>query len=89
MDTVFKALADPTRRKILELLKTRDMTAGEIGAHFGITGASMSHHLDILKQARLVVAEREGQFIHYSLNISVFEEVLKLFISMFGKEKHS
>jgi ArsR family transcriptional regulator, arsenate/arsenite/antimonite-responsive transcriptional repressor len=89
MDIIFKALADPTRRKILELLKTRDMTAGEIGVHFGITGASMSHHLDILKQARLVVAEREGQFIHYSLNTSVFEEVLKLFISMFGKEKHS
>lgn len=89
MDTVFKALADPTRRKILELLKTRDMTAGEIGTHFGITGASMSHHLDILRQARLVVSERDGQFIHYSLNTSVFEEVLKLFITMFGKEKRS
>lgn len=88
MDIVFKALADKTRRKILEILRTRDMTAGEIGAHFGISGASISHHLDILKQARLVVAEREGQFIHYSLNTSVFEEVLKLFITLFGKEKH-
>jgi len=87
MDIVFKALADKNRRKILEILKTGDLTAGEIGLHFNISGASMSHHLDILKQARLVVSEREGQCIRYSLNTSVFEEVLKLFISLFGKEK--
>jgi len=86
MDIVFKALADKNRRKILEILKDRDMTVNEIGTHFEITGASLSHHLDILKQARLVVAERDGQFIHYSLNTSVFEEVMKLFINLFGKE---
>jgi len=86
MDIVFKALADKNRRKILEILKDRDMTVNEIGMHFEITGASLSHHLDILKQARLVVAERDGQFIHYSLNTSVFEEVMKLFINLFGKE---
>lgn len=86
MDTVFKALADKNRRKILEILKEGDLTVNEIGAHFDITGASLSHHLDILKQARLVISEREGQFIRYSLNTSVFEEVLKLFVSIFGKE---
>lgn len=86
MDIVFKALADKQRRKILELLKESDMTAGEIHTHFDITGASLSHHLAILKAARLVVSERDGQFIRYSLNTSVFEEVLKLFINLFGKE---
>ena len=86
MDIIFKALADKNRRKILEILKEKDMTAGEIGSNFGITGASLSHHLDILKQANLVIAERDGQFIRYSLNTSVFEEVLKLFITLFGKE---
>jgi len=86
MDIVFKALADKNRRKILEILKAGDLTVNEIGLHFDITGASLSHHLDILKQANLVIAERDGQFIHYSLNTSVFEEVLKLFITLFGKE---
>lgn len=86
MDTVFKALADPNRRKILEILKRKDMTVGEIGEHFTITGASLSHHLDILKRARLVVDERQGQFRYYSLNTSVFEEVIKMFIGMFKKE---
>ncbi|MCJ7826279.1 autorepressor SdpR family transcription factor [Patescibacteria group bacterium] len=82
MDTVFKALADTNRRKILEVLKEKDMTVGEISAHFKITGASLSHHLNILKKANLVISQREGQFIRYSLNTSVFEEVLKLFIAI-------
>jgi len=86
MDTVFKALADTNRRKILEILKEKDMTVGEISAHFKITGASLSHHLNILKKSNLVISQREGQFIRYSLNTSVFEEVLKLFITLFGKE---
>jgi ArsR family transcriptional regulator, arsenate/arsenite/antimonite-responsive transcriptional repressor len=86
MDKVFKALADKNRRKILELLKVGDLTVNEIGVHFDITGASLSHHLDILKQANLVISEREGQFIRYSLNTSVFEEVLKMFVNLFGKE---
>lgn len=85
MDTVFKALADKNRRKILELLKKSDMTVNEIGAYFPITGASLSHHLDVLKRARLVVAEREGQFIRYSLNLSVFEEAIKSVINLFQK----
>lgn len=85
MDIVFKALSDPSRRKILEILKIKDMNVGEIGQNFSITGASLSHHLDILKQARLVTAERKGQFIVYSLNTSVFEEVLKMFMNLFKK----
>lgn len=85
MDNLYKALADKTRRKILELLKKSDMTVNEIGSHFPITGASLSHHLDILKRARLVVAEREGQFIRYSLNVSVFEEVMKNIINLLQK----
>lgn len=86
MDSVFKALADKNRRKILEILKKRDMTAGEIISHFGITGATLSHHLDILKRANLVIAERNGQYITYSLNISVFEEVMKHIMDFFGRE---
>lgn len=85
MDHLFKALSDKNRRRILELLKEGDMTAGEIGQHFAITGASLSHHLDILKRANLVVAQREGQHIVYSLNTSVFEEVMKTLISYFKK----
>jgi ArsR family transcriptional regulator len=83
MDRVFKALADPNRRKILELLKEKDMTVGEISRYFNFTGATLSHHLDSLKTARLVVSEREGQFIRYSLNTSVFEEVVKMLLSTF------
>jgi len=74
--SVFKALADPTRRAILRLLRERDMTAGEIAAHFPVTRASISHHLALLKQANLVVDERRGQHIVYSLNTTVFQEVL-------------
>lgn len=85
MDNLYKALADKTRRKILELLKEKDLTVNEIGSHFPITGASLSHHLDILKRARLVVAEREGQYIRYSLNVSVFEEVMKNIINLLQK----
>ena len=65
----FKALADPTRRHILELLRTKDLTAGEIAEHFDMTKPSLSHHLNTLKTAGLVDAERDGQNIIYSLNI--------------------
>ena len=85
MESIFKALADKNRRKILEILKKKDMPVNEIGRYFQFTGATLSHHLDILKRANLVIAQREGQFIHYSLNTSVFEEVLKIFINIFGK----
>lgn len=77
MNNLFKALNDPTRRQILELLKERDMTAGEIAEQFNISKPSISHHLDLLKRADLVVSIRQGQYISYSLNMSVFEEVIQ------------
>ena len=77
MNIVFKALNDATRREILELLKDRDMTAGEIADQFNISKPSISHHLDLLKQAGLVIANKDGQFIHYSINTTVMDEMLK------------
>jgi ArsR family transcriptional regulator, arsenate/arsenite/antimonite-responsive transcriptional repressor len=85
MDHIFKALSDPGRRKILEVLKKRDMTVTDIGRYFSFTGATLSHHLEILKQARLIISERKGKFIVYSLNTSVFEEVMKTIMNVFGK----
>lgn len=77
MNIVFKALNDATRREILELLKEKDMTAGEIADQFNISKPSISHHLDLLKQAGLVIANKDGQFIHYSINTTVMDEMLK------------
>lgn len=71
-----KALSDPTRRAILNLLKKGSMTAGEIGENFNITGASISHHLSQLKKADLIQETKDRNFIRYSLNASVLEEVL-------------
>jgi len=87
MNIVFKALNDPTRREILQLLQDRDMTAGEIVEKFHISGPSISHHLDLLKQAKLVMAEKEGQFIYYSLNTTVVDEILKWFLQFKSKKK--
>lgn len=87
MNIVFKALNDPTRREILQLLQERDMTAGEIVEKFHISGPSISHHLDLLKQAKLVVAEKEGQFIYYSLNTTVVDEIMKWFLQFKTKKK--
>ena len=75
MNTFFKALNDPTRREILELLKKGDLTAGDIADRFDMTKPSISHHLDLLKQAGLVVSLREGQFIKYSINTTVFDGI--------------
>jgi DNA-binding transcriptional ArsR family regulator len=77
MNIIFKALNDPTRRQILQLLQERDMTAGEIVERFKISGPSISHHLDLLKQAKLVIAEKDGQYVYYSLNTTVVDEILK------------
>lgn len=87
MNIVFKALNDPTRREILEMLQEKDMTAGEIADQFKISFPSISHHLDLLKQARLVVAEKEGQFVYYSLNTTVVDEILKWFLQFKSKKK--
>ena len=75
----FKALADPTRRRILELLSQGDMTAGDIAAQFNMTKPSVSHHLAALKVAGLVTDERKGQNIVYSVNLTVFQELVKWF----------
>ena len=87
MNTLFKALNDSTRREILELLKQKDMTAGEIADQFNISKPSISHHLDLLKQADLVTSVKEGQFIYYSLNTTVIDEVVKWFIQFKPKKK--
>ena len=77
MDKPFRALADPTRRRILELLRDGDLAAGDIAAQFPIAFASVSHHLQILKEADLVLARRDGQHIRYSLNTTVFQDVVQ------------
>ena len=76
-DGAFRALADPTRRRILELLARHDLTAGEIAEQFPVAFATVSRHLGVLKDAGLVDTEREGQFIHYSLNTTVYQEVVR------------
>jgi DNA-binding transcriptional ArsR family regulator len=87
LNSIFKALNDPTRREILELLKEKDLTAGEIADQFNISKPSISHHLDLLRQAGLVVSVKEGQFIFYSLNTTVMDEMLKWIISLQTKKK--
>jgi DNA-binding transcriptional ArsR family regulator len=86
MNESFKALADPTRRKIIRLLRQSDMTAGQIAESFQMSKPSISHHLNALKHAGLVQDEREGQFIRYTLNTTVLEEVLGWFLEMTGTE---
>lgn len=86
MNILFKALNDETRRGILELLKKKDMTAGEISEQFNISKPSISHHLDLLKQAGLVVANKEGQFVHYSINTTVMDEMLKWMMQLKSKK---
>ena len=80
LQQTLKALADPTRREILNLLKSGSMAAGDIAARFDITGAAVSRHLAVLKEAELIRDKRDGKFIFYELNASVLEEIL-LFIT--------
>ena len=81
-------LNDETRRQIVELLKEKDMNAGEIAERFDISKPSISHHLDILKQADLVYGRRNGQFIHYSINTTVLEEAANWFLEIINKNKN-
>ena len=81
---VFKAISDPTRREILRLLRDRPMAAGELAEHFPMTKGSLSHHYNILKSADLVRCERRGQFLVYSLNTTVVEDVMTMLIGLFG-----
>lgn len=87
LEKTLGALSDPTRYRILELLKKRDMSAGEIGSHFDMTAPSISHHLATLKVADLVSSRRDGKEIIYSINLSVFEEVAGALVHFF-KIKH-
>lgn len=82
MNALFKALNDQTRRQIIELLKDKDMNAGEIADEFKISKPSISHHLDILKQADLITGEKKGQFIEYSLNTSILEDLISWILSL-------
>ena len=86
MSDVWKALADPTRRQILEMLKRGDMTAGEIAEKFSMTKPSISSHLSVLKQADLVDAQKHGQNVIYSIKKSVIEDVMNLLSSLIGRE---
>lgn len=81
----FKALSDPTRRKILELLQDQEMNAGEIANHFHMTKPSISHHLSILKSSGLIIDERKGQNIDYSLDMTVFQDMMKWFLNFIDK----
>lgn len=83
---VFKALSDPTRRTIIDLLKERDMTAGDIAERFNMKKPSISHHLNTLQTAGLVLSERSGQHIIYSLNTTVFQDIVTWMLNVSGKE---
>jgi ArsR family transcriptional regulator len=87
MNYLFQALNDPTRRAILDMLKKKDLTAGEIAEAFNISKPSISHHLDILKRAHLVVSEKQGQFISYSINTTELDELLKWIYQLGTKTK--
>ena len=83
----FKALSDPTRRKVLQLLREQDMTPSEILEKLPVSQPTLSHHLDILKRADLVTSEREGQFIRYSLNMSVLDMTMDYIMQFRRSEK--
>ena len=89
MQQTLKALADPIRREILNLLKNGRMSAGEITDHFPVTGAAVSRHLSVLKEADLIRDTREGKFIFYELNASVLEEIMLWIADLKGEEDHA
>lgn len=82
MENLFKALNDGTRRKILEMLKEGDLTAGQIAEEFDMSKPSISHHLDLLKRADLVISVKKGQFVFYSLNTTVLHELISWIINL-------
>jgi len=86
MNILFKALNDPTRREILDLLREKDLSAGDIAEHFDMTKPSISHHLYLLRQAELVISEKKGQFIFYSLNTTVLDEIISWFMTFKTKK---
>ena len=82
MNLIFKALNDNTRREIIELLKDKDMNAGEIADQFNISKPSISHHLDILKRADIITSNKKGQFVEYSLNSTILEDLLSWILAL-------
>jgi DNA-binding transcriptional ArsR family regulator len=84
MNAVFKALADPTRRHVLELLRTRPMTAGELAEHFPVSKPTMSAHFAVLREADLVDVQKAGKTVIYRLKLSVLEDALLGFVGAFG-----
>jgi DNA-binding transcriptional ArsR family regulator len=82
MNLLFKALNDKTRRDIVELLKERDMNAGEIAKEFDMTKPSISHHLDLLKRADLITSEKKGQFVVYSLNTTILDDLFNWVLNL-------
>ena len=84
----FKALSDPVRRDILQLLKQGRLSAGEISSHFAMTNATISYHLSILKKADLVFETREGTYIYYELNASVLEEIMLWLSDLKGEQAY-
>lgn len=88
MQDTLQALADPTRREILNLLKQSRMSAGEISNHFSISGAAVSRHLSVLKETDLIRDEREGKYIYYELNATVLEEILLWISELKGEKDH-
>lgn len=83
---VFRALSDPTRREVLRMLAKSDMSAGDLAAKFAITAPSMSHHFRILKDADLIEGTRRGQQIVYKLNTTVFQDIVRSLLDIFGTE---
>ncbi|MBN4046486.1 winged helix-turn-helix transcriptional regulator [bacterium AH-315-P15] len=86
MSNVFKALSDPTRRRVLELLKERPMSAGELSAQFNVSKPTMSAHFAVLREANLVASEKHGKSVVYQLKVSVLEDALLSFAQVFGWE---
>ncbi len=89
IDEVFKALADPTRRRILRMLAHGEMTAGQIAESFSISAPSMSHHFNVLKSADLIRGRRDGQQILYSLDTTVVQDAMTLMLDVFQKQDKS
>ena len=89
LQNTMRALADPTRREILNLLKGGSLAAGEIGEHFDMTAAAVSRHLSVLKEAELIRDRRDGKFIIYELNASVLEEILLWISDLKGDDDHA
>lgn len=87
MGNAFKAISDPTRREILKLLNDKDLSAGEIAEHFDISKPALTKHLNILREAELVSSEKQGNFVIYSINVTVLQQALSGFMAIFGKKE--